>query len=73
MEHAADVADQGTTMATTAEEEAAVAEAAVPTSFGAFAALNGAAETVRMLMHVAMQHTVACRFYYQYSACKIVR
>ena len=48
VEPAAVAADRGTAMAMVTEEGGVVAEAAVPTSFGAFAALNGAVETAKM-------------------------
>lgn len=61
MEPAAVASDRGTAMAMVTEEEGVVAEAAVPTSFGAFAALNGAVETAKMLMRAAMWRIVGCR------------
>ena len=61
MERAAVAAGRGTAMAMATEEEGVAAEAAVPTSFGAFAALNGAVETAKMSMRAAMWRIVGCR------------
>ena len=63
MEPAAVAADPGmaTAMAMATEEEGVAAEAAAPTSFGAFAALNGAVETAKMSMRAAMWRIVGCR------------
>jgi len=57
VEPVAVVADPGMDMvaATTGEEEEVAVEDAVPISCGAFAALSGAAEIVRTLMHAAMR------------------
>ena len=66
-------ADQGTAMATATatEEGGVVAEAAVLISFGAFAALNGAVETV-MLMRAAMRRIVGCRSRSEGIACTVI-
>ena len=66
-------ADQGTAMATATatEEGGVVAEAAVLISFGAFAALNGAVETAKMLMRAAMRRIVGCRSRSEGIACTI--
>ena len=73
MEPAAVAADPGmaTAMAMATEEEGVAAEAAAPTSFGAFAALNGAVETVKMLLRAAMRRIVRCRSRSEGIACTI--